>query len=147
MKTEILIKLLNEHKVRYVIIGAIAVIAHGHTRLTKDVDFAVDPAEENIRKTLQALKDFGYDISDVTIKEAQEKKLLFRQYIIETDIHPMVKGISFEKLWANRFECLFRGEKAYFASIDDLITMKEEANRPKDQEDLRFLRKIKELKK
>ena len=37
--TRDLIRLLAVHKVRYLIVGGMAVIYHGHARLTGDVDF------------------------------------------------------------------------------------------------------------
>lgn len=147
MKIENLIKSLNDNKVKYVIIGATAGIVHGHVRLTKDIDIFVKPTKQNIIKTLQALKSVGYNICDVTLEEAMNKKLLFRQYILETDIHPSVKGLSFEKVWKNRIQCIFKTEPAYFASLDDLIKMKKAAGRPKDKEDLRYLEEIRKQKK
>lgn len=147
MKVENLIKLLNANDVRYVIIGATAVIAHGFPRLTKDIDIIIEPTAENIKKTFKALQDFGYDTSDVTVEEAQKKKLLFRQYVLETDIHPSVKGISFDQLWQNKFKCKFKDQDAYFASLDDLIQMKKAAGRPKDIEDLKHLEEIRKQKK
>lgn len=147
MKVENLIKSLNAHKVRYVIIGATAVIAHGHVRLTKDIDIFVEPTKSNIIKVLKALEDFGYDIHDVTIEEALKKKLLFRQYILETDIHPYVEGMSFKHVWKTKMRCPFKGEVTYFASLDDLIRMKKAAGRPQDKEDLRYLEEIRRQKR
>jgi len=72
------------------------------------------------------------------------KKLLIRQYILETDIHPFVAGVTFEEVWQNRVEDYIGQTPAQFAGLDDLIRMKQAAGRPKDLEDLRILLKLKQ---
>ena len=73
--------------------------------------------------------------------------MLIRQNLVETDIHPFVKGVSFDSVWTNRVKAKFGDVFAWFASLDDLIKMKKAAGRPKDNEDLKFLRKLKQKKK
>jgi predicted nucleotidyltransferase len=64
MDTESLLKSLNDHKVRYVIIGATAFPVHGYVRATIDIDIFIEPTLENAKRTIQALEEFGYDITD-----------------------------------------------------------------------------------
>lgn len=144
MDTEDLLKSLKEHKVRFVIIGATAFPVHGYSRATLDIDIFIKPERSNAEKTLSALKDFGYDVSDVTVAELLTKKILIRQYLVETDVHPYVKGVSFEEVWKNKVKAKFGTTYAWFASLDDLIKMKKAAGRPKDIEDLKYLLKLKE---
>jgi predicted nucleotidyltransferase len=143
MDTESLLLSLNAHKVRYVVIGATAFPVHGYARATLDTDIFIDPTPANARRTLAALVDVGYDVSDVTVNDLLTKKLLIRQYALETDIHPFVAGVSFDAVWRNRVRSRIGKTRAGFASLDDLITMKRAANRPKDQEDLRVLLRLK----
>ena len=144
MDTEGLLRSLNVHSVRYVVIGATAFPVHGYARATLDLDIFIDPSEDNARRTREALVAYGYDLSDVTIEELRTKKILLRQYLLELDVHPFAKGVSFEDVWARRIEDRIGSTPAAFASLDDLIAMKEAAGRPKDLEDLRHLRKLKE---
>jgi predicted nucleotidyltransferase len=144
MDTEKLLKSLNEHEVDYVIIGATAFPIHGYSRATLDIDILIKPTEINAHNTLLALKKFGYDMDDVSVTDILSKKILIRQYILETDIHPFVKGVKVEEIWKNRIPGRIGDTPCYFASLDDLIKMKEAAGRGKDKEDLKFLRKIKE---
>lgn len=143
MKIENLIKLLNDHRVEYLIIGAEACAAHGLVRATQDIDILINPTEENINRTRAALEEFGFDTTDASLKDFQTKKILFRKYWYDVDIHPSAKGIDLQEAFKNRFPGLFEGISTYFASLDDLIRMKKAANRPKDQEDLRYLEEIK----
>jgi len=147
MNTENLLKSLKEHKVRFVIIGATAFPVHGYSRATLDIDLFIEPSEDNARRTRESLKSFGYDVSDITVNDLLTKKVLIRQYLVETDIHPFVKGISFDRIWANRVKAKFGDVFVWFASLDDLIKMKKAASRPKDAEDLKFLRRLKQKKK
>jgi predicted nucleotidyltransferase len=140
--TESLLKSLKGHKVKFVIIGATAFPVHGYSRATLDIDIFIRPERTNAEKALVALKNFGYDVSDLTVDELLTKKILIRQYLVETDIHPYVKGVSFDEVWKNKVKAKFGNTFAWFASLDDLIKMKKAAGRPKDIEDLKYLIKL-----
>ncbi len=143
MDTESLLKSLKDHKVKFVIIGATAFPVHGYSRATLDIDIFIKPERSNAEKTLVALKNFGYDVRDVAVDELMTKKILIRQYLVETDIHPYVKGVFFDEVWKNKVKSKFGDTFAWFASLDDLIKMKKAAGRPKDIEDLKYLIKLK----
>ena len=143
MDTEGLLKSLKEHKVDFVIIGATAFPIHGYVRATLDIDIFIRPTKVNAEKTWLALKAFGYDVTDINIDDLLKKKLLIRQYAVETDIHPFVKGVSFEKVWKDKVRAKFGDTFVYFTSLNDLIKMKKAAGRVKDLEDLKYLKKIK----
>ena len=143
MDTESLLKSLKDHKVRFVIIGATAFPVHGYSRATLDIDIFIKPETSNAEKTLSALEEFGYDVTDISVDELLTKKILIRQYLVETDIHPYVKGVSFDKVWKNKVKAKFGDTFVWFASLDDLIKMKKAAGRPKDREDLKYLLKLK----
>lgn len=148
MDTERLLKLLKEHKVDFIVIGATAFPVYGYVRATLDIDIFIKPTTPNAERTWKALKAFGYEVSDIKIEELLKKKLLIRQYAVETDIHPFVKGITFEEVWKNKVRAKFGDTFVNFASLDDLIKMKRAAGRAKDLEDLKYLRKLRnQLKK
>ena len=142
MDTENLLRSLKENKVDFVIIGATAFPLYGYARATLDIDIFIRSTKINAERTWQALKSFGYDVSDITINDLLTKKLLIRQYTIETDIHPFVKGVSFERIWKNKIRAKFGNTFIYFTSLNDLVEMKRAAARPKDLEDLQYLRKL-----
>lgn len=139
MDIEGLLRSLNARSARYVVIGAAAFPVHGYARATLDVDLLIEPTFENARRVRQALLGFGYDVSE---GELLEKKVLIRQYVLETDIHPFVAGAEFEEVWRRRVEDRIRDTPTAFASLEDLIRMKEAAGRPKDLEGLKALRRI-----
>jgi len=137
-----LLRSLNDHDARYVVIGAVAFPIYGYARATLDIDLFIQPTPENAQRVRAALIAFGYDMSDVTIDELLSKKVLIRQSVLETDIHPYVKGVDFEEVWKDRTEDRLGDTPVAFASLDHLIRMKEAAGRPKDLEDLRVLRRL-----
>ena len=142
MDIESLLRSLNDHSVEYVLIGATAFPVHGYARATLDVDIFIRATPENAQRTHQALTAFGYDLAEVTDDELLTKKVLIRQYLVEADIHPYVRGITFDEVWSRRVHDRLGQTPTAFASLDDLIRMKEAAGRPRDLEDLRVLRRL-----
>ena len=143
MDIEGLLKSLNGHRVKFVVIGAMAFPVHGYSRVTLDIDIFIKPDRENANRTWEALQAFGYDMADVKIQDLLTKKLLIRQYEVETDLHPFVKGVTFDQVWRRKVRARVENTSVYFASLDDLITMKQAAGRSKDREDLSYLLKLK----
>lgn len=50
-------RLLDEHEVKYALIGGYALAAHGIVRFSEDVDVLVAPDEENTRRWVAALSE------------------------------------------------------------------------------------------
>ena len=146
MDIEKLLQSLNENKVRYLIIGATAFPVHGYSRSTLDIDIFIEPSPDNAKKVHNALREFGYDVADISIDELIKNKILIRQYLIETDIHPYVAGITFADAWRGRIASKIGATSVQFAGLDDLIKMKQAAGRSKDREDLKYLEEIKKRK-
>lgn len=57
---EAIFKALNDANVRYLVVGGLAVIAHGHVRLTVDIDIVVHLDQENVMRAMKALDAIGY---------------------------------------------------------------------------------------
>ena len=146
MDTEKLLKLLKENKVIFLVIGASAFPVYGYARATLDIDIFIKPNLENTRRLIKALKEFGYDLTDLKPGDFLENKILIRQYAVEADFHPFVKGITFDEVWKNRVPAKFGETRVNFPSLDDMIKMKKAAGRAIDLEDLKFLKRIKEKK-
>lgn len=146
MDIERLLRSLNARNVRYVVIGATAFPLHGYARATLDIDLFIDPERGNAQLVHASLAEFGYDVADLTVEDLLSKKILIRQYRLQTDVHPFVKGVTFGDVWANRLPGVIGETPTAFASLDDLIAMKQAAGRPKDLEDLRVLLELRERK-
>ena len=143
MKPEDLIKFLNDQHAEYVIIGAQALATHGYVRATKDLDILINPTEENIACVRAALEAFGYDTADATVEDFQTKKILFRQYWLDTDIHPFATGVDTSAIFKEKMAGDYEGNPTYYASLENMIQMKKAAGRPQDLVDLKVLEEIK----
>ena len=51
---------LEAEGVRYVAVGGVAVVLHGHERPVKDLDIVVDPAPAEARRATAALMSLGF---------------------------------------------------------------------------------------
>lgn len=51
---------LNAEGVRYLVVGGVAVVLHGHLRTTADLDLVVELAPENARRAIAALGGLGF---------------------------------------------------------------------------------------
>jgi len=61
-----LLKLLNSHRVEYLIIGGYAVAYHGYPRATADIDVWVASTLENSERVVSVLKEFGFGLTGLT---------------------------------------------------------------------------------
>ncbi|MBN1939381.1 MAG: hypothetical protein JW843_07335 [Candidatus Aminicenantes bacterium] len=142
MAVEQLLQLLNADKAVFIVIGATAFPAYGYARATLDIDLFVKPSRANILRIMRALRRFGYDLADFTPEDFMTHKVLIRQYTLETDIHPFVKGVTFPEVWKSRIPGRIGRASVFFPSLVTMIRMKKAAGRPKDREDLKYLKRI-----
>ncbi len=61
------LKLLDENKVKYLIVGGYALAFHGHPRYTKNIDLWIQPEKSNAQSLLKALDKFGFSGIGITI--------------------------------------------------------------------------------
>jgi len=145
MDIRTLLQSLLDHDVKFLVIGAWALPAHGYERMTNDVDIFFEPTRANAQRVVDALKAVGYDgIEELPMETILTKKVLMREYALQADTHPFVKGMSFRDAWNGRVKTEIKGLKVFVPSLDSLIAMKKAAGRARDREDLRVLEKVRE---
>ncbi len=157
---EVLIRRFNEAGVRYLIAGGFAVVAHGYSRFTVDLDFVLDLEPENAAKALAILKDEGYaptipvaieQFADAELREDWAENRNMVAFPLQSEKHRQTRvdifvrePFEFERAYADKF----RGEivpdlDADFVSFNDLMELKTSAARSKDLLDIFYLRQIK----
>jgi hypothetical protein len=131
------IELLNEVKVRYLVVGGYAVAFHGHPRYTKDLDIWIDLSLDNANKIFEALKKFGFGALGL-----KPDDFLERDQIIQLgyppnriDILTTLKGLSFEDCYKARVEVEIQGLQINFIDIESLKQNKWATGRPQDLAD------------
>lgn len=136
-----LLSIFNEHKVRYLIVGAYAVMKYTEPRYTKDLDVWVAASPDNASKVFAALRNFGAPLSGVTESDFESDGFFqMGRPPVRIDILMSVDGVDFEAAWQNRQDGDFDGVPATFLSRSDLMINKAIAARPQDILDLNALR-------
>jgi predicted nucleotidyltransferase len=137
-----LLRKFNEHNVRFLIVGAYAVMKYTEPRYTKDLDVWVEPSLPNAENVFNALADFGAPLDGVTVQDFTDQHLIF-QIGIEPqriDVLMAVKGLTFAHAWERRVKTEFEGELLLVVSKEDLLVAKEAMGRPQDLLDAAALR-------
>ena len=138
--------LLNKHEVDYLVIGGVAVIFHGYTRATADLDFWYNPTLNNFHKIIKAFKEYGIEVSELEEAVFDPKKtfLRFPTPGFKTELLPALAGdMSFNEAKKNAENIELDGVNVPIIGYDDLVRNKRFTNRLKDQADVEELAKRK----
>lgn len=138
-----LLRKFNEHNVKFLIVGAYAVMKYTEPRYTKDLDIWVEPLPTNAERVFTALSDFGAPMDGVTLNDFTNQDLIFKIGIEphRIDVMMAVKGLEFTEAWDRRVETEFDGEPMVLLSKEDLLVAKEAMGRPQDLLDAEALRR------
>lgn len=136
-----LFRILNKHKVKFLVVGAYAVIYYTEPRYTKDMDIWVKPDENNARKIYNALKEFGAPLKDVTPEDFANKNMVYQIGIepVRIDIIMGTGDIKFNSAWKNRTRSKYGDTPINIMGRKELVITKKKANRPQDRIDLNVL--------
>lgn len=149
---------LNREKVRYLVAGGVAVVLHGYLRTTADLDLVVQLETENVRRALRALDSLGYrprapvealDFADESIRESwiRDKNLEVFSFWsnqspgLEVDLF-VREPFDFDSTYAATEEIRLENTTTRVVPLQELIEMKRQAGRPRDQEDVEALKAL-----
>jgi hypothetical protein len=138
--------------VRYLVVGGVAVVLHGHLRTTADLDLVVALDHENAVQTVSALKGLGFtprapvpieQFADASARSSwvEDKGLtVFSVWSgrfpgLEIDLF-VQEPLDFEAAWARRVVVQLGNTRAAVAALEDLLAMKRAAGRPQDVADV-----------
>lgn len=153
------VEALGADHVRYLVVGGLAVVAHGYVRYTKDLDLVIQLLPDNVRRAMAALARLGYRPA-VPVTAAQFADPASRERWIRE------KGMTVFQLWSDghretpidvfvaepfdfdtEYEAalrksLFGRLEVRVVSLPTLIRMKEAVGRPEDRIDVERLREL-----
>jgi len=136
-----LFRTFNEAEVRYLVVGAYAVVYHTEPRYTKDLDVWVEPTPTNARRVFSALVEFGAPLEGVTTEDFADPHLVY-QIGIEPNRIDVLMGIGeleFAECWKRADSTSYGGIPIRVLAIDDLVCAKTGTGRPQDQIDVERL--------
>jgi predicted nucleotidyltransferase len=147
---------LAAQDVRFLVVGGMAVVAHGHGRLTHDLDLVIDLERDNILRTFAALASLGYQPRVPVTAENFADPAQRRFWIDEKNMTVLnlysdqLRATPVDLFVTEPFDFATAYERAHLTEIDGvpfrfvdlatLIAMKEAAGRAVDLDDVRHLR-------
>lgn len=135
------LRLLHKQGVEYLLIGGYAVSYHGYPRATLDIDIWVDDKSENAWRVVTALKEFGFDVPDLSVELFMPKDQFIRLGVppFRIKIATGISGVEFRPCFERRIIDTLDGVSVNIISLDDLKANKIAAARHKDLDDAGYL--------
>jgi hypothetical protein len=135
------LSLCHSHEVRFLVIGGYAVVHYSRPRYTGDLDIWVDASEENAKRLVAVLHDFGLTGPDVTTGMITDRNQIIRMGFepMRLELFTTIPGLEFEDCFPRRVMVKVGKMMVPFLSLEDLKTNKKASGRPKDLQDLEEL--------
>jgi hypothetical protein len=145
-----LLEALNEREIRFVVIGGVAVGAHGYPRATADLDLVPDPDPENLDRLVSALDSLDATLPTVggrPFDPAGDAAVVRRGGNVTADtrfggldVVQLADGVpTYSTLSEDAVESDLLGVPVWVCSLIRLREMKQAQNRIQDQADLENL--------
>jgi len=140
-----LLELLRTHHVEFLVVGSTALAVYARPRYTEDIDLWMQRSSENTARLAEALRDFGFQVSDEMLRPFWEDE---RQMITlgakpqAIDILNFLGDDRFEDAWKRRSEASIGGIIVPVIGLEDFVRSKRIAGRAKDLADLALLEEV-----
>lgn len=136
-----MLQFLADENVKFILVGAYALAAHGYPRSTMDIDIWVMPSPANSAAVICALRRFGAPLDNLTVADLQKDDTIFQIGVAprRIDIMTSASGLEFDKTFAHSIEVVIEGIQVHIPSVDDLIRNKRATGRTKDLADIEAL--------
>ena len=151
--------ILNKLKVKYLVVGGLAVVLHGFVRFTSDLDIMVDFDKKNLLNFSAALKTLGYkpklpvkasDFADAAKRKnwIESRNMKVFSFIHSKTDYKLIdvfveEVIPFSKAYRRRQVVKAGDTHIDVISFGDLITLKKLSARCQDLDDIKMLKGLK----
>ena len=148
----------DREQIRYLVVGGIAVNLYGYVRLTVDLDAMVDLSKDNLLKIVKTMDRLEYSprnpvsTSDLVSEEKRNAWMREKGAIVFTYVHHrkaskqldffLENPIDFDNAYGRKQIMEISGLRIPVAAVDDIIALKAISGRPRDKEDIEYLRRI-----
>jgi hypothetical protein len=136
-----LLESFNAHEVEYVIVGAYALAFHGVPRFTGDMDILVNRSQENVKRVLSALDDFGFGSLGLKAGDFRKPDSVIQLGVspVRIDILTSITGVTWREAYRGRETCYYGDVPVGFLGREQYIANKRALGRKKDLADLEAL--------
>jgi uncharacterized nucleotidyltransferase DUF6036 len=151
---------LNRAFVRYVVVGGVAVVLHGYLRTTADLDLVIQLERDNVLKAMGALRGLQYRprapvpaeaFADREVREGWIREKGLAVFSLWSPVHPTLEvdvfvsePFDFDAVYARAIRVPLRKSEAIVIALEDLIDLKRQVGRAKDQEDIAALESLRD---
>lgn len=142
-----MLRILLNNEVKFLVVGAYAMGAHGYPRATGDFDIWVEASLQNSKKIYKSLSEFGSPLFSITEKTFAEKGIIFQIGVMprRIDIINHIDGVVFKQAYKTKELIDIEGLQIPFLSKENLIKNKQSTGREKDKLDVDYLKKNKDV--
>jgi len=135
------LRLLDAHRVDYLLIGGYAVALHGYPRATIDLDVWVRMDPDNAARIMTALREFGFDSPQLEARLFVQPDQIVRFGVppFRIEILTTIAGVDFTPCRQRAEMLQIDGLTVPVVSLGDLKINKRAAGRHKDLADLEHL--------
>ena len=156
---ETILRTLNGSGVRYLVVGGLAVVAHGFVRFTADIDLVLEFEPDALRRGIEALARLGYrprapvalaDFANPETRNQWARDKGLTVFSLSSDDHKATEidlfvepPFDFDRAYARSQRLEVAPDlEATFVGLADLIEMKRNAGRPQDLQDIAGLESL-----
>jgi predicted nucleotidyltransferase len=153
---------LNRARVRYLVVGGVAVVLHGYLRTTADLDLVIQLEHQNALRAMQALRNLQYRprapvpaeaFADSGTREHWLRDQGLTVFSLWSPAHPTLEidlfvsePFDFDTVYSRALRVPLEKIEATVIALDDLIALKRRVGRPRDVEDVAALESLREAK-
>ncbi len=134
---EELLRLLEKHKVDYMIVGGYAVAFHGYPRFTKDIDVFYDVSTDNLERLRNALMEFGFQPKQLATETFTDPGAVVTFGIapVRVDLLNSIDGVKYPDARAGRVRGRYGRIEVSFIGRAELLRNKRATGRLRDAAD------------
>ena len=147
-----LLRKLGDRDVRFVLVGGLAVAAHGYPRATADVDIVFSTDVPSCERFASALEELRSEVAFADRPEppagitgpwlAEGGHFRFVTEAGPLDALSTLAGFDYARLASAAIRIEFSGVEVAICSLDDLLAIKASGDRARDRADIEELRRL-----
>ncbi len=142
------VKLLNQHKVEYMVVGGYALAFYGKPRHTGDLDIWIKVSDENAVRMLKVINGFGLKSLGFKTEDFLTEGLISQIGYppLRIDVLNSIDGVEFKEAVVDMQTIkLENGLSINYIGLNDLVKNKQASGRRQDITDVKTLKKIKRI--